>query len=144
MQFLDELKSLQDNGVIDIATYTAATQDYADDVLSVIDPQGIIKYRFYRHDCSFDYQNKTFVKDLRKVYREIKRTDEENADESSSNLSYQSSSDENEESELKRVIMLDDSPSTYRNFKNNTINIRPWRNDNNRDHVLKDCLAILK
>jgi hypothetical protein len=38
MQFLDELKSLQDNGVIDIATYTAATQDYADDVLSVIDP----------------------------------------------------------------------------------------------------------
>ena len=26
----------------------------------------------------------------------------------------------------------------------NTINIKAWRNDNPRDHVLKDCLAILK
>ena len=45
---------------------------------------------------------------------------------------------------MKRMIILDDSLTTYRNFQNNTINIKPWKNDYPRDHVLKDCLAILK
>jgi len=40
--------------------------------------------------------------------------------------------------------MVDDSFTTFKNFKFNTINIKPWKNDNSRDHVLKDCLAILK
>lgn len=40
--------------------------------------------------------------------------------------------------------MVDDSVTTFRNFKFNTINIKAWKNDNSRDHVLKDCLAILK
>ena len=29
-------------------------------------------------------------------------------------------------------------------YLENTINIKPWKNDNSRDHVLKDCLAIIK
>ena len=72
-QFLEELKKLQDNDIIEVATYTAATQDYADDVLNNIDPSGCIRYRFYRHDCQFDSKNSHFVKDLRLVQREIKR-----------------------------------------------------------------------
>ena len=51
--------------------------------------------------------------------------------------------------------MMDDSQLTYRNFQSkylsltltpldNTITIKAWKNDNTRDHVLKDCLAILK
>ena len=33
-QFLEELIALQDQNIIDIATYTAGTQDYADEVLA--------------------------------------------------------------------------------------------------------------
>jgi hypothetical protein len=44
--------------------------------------------------------------------------------------------------------MIDDSvqveASKSNTYKNNLITIRPWLNENQRDHVLKDCLAIIK
>jgi TFIIF-interacting CTD phosphatase-like protein len=36
--FLDELNYLQDNGIIELAIYTAGTQQYAEDILRHIDP----------------------------------------------------------------------------------------------------------
>ena len=44
------------------------------------------------------------------------------------------------------VILIDDEPQKHSHtcYKDNVISIRPWRNDNQRDHVLKDCLAIVK
>ena len=35
-------------------------------------------------------------------------------------------------------------PNHILSYIENTINIKPWKNDNPRDHVLKDCLAIIK
>lgn len=49
---------------------------------------------------------------------------------------------------LRRVIMIDDidkkeqSNSSF--YMKNLISIKPWKNDNHRDHVLKDCLAIIR
>ena len=62
---------MQESGIIEIAVYTAGTQDYADDILSNIDPEGQIKYRFYRHDCEFDKETQTLKKDLRKVQKVV-------------------------------------------------------------------------
>jgi len=46
---------------------------------------------------------------------------------------------------LQRVILID-SKQIPRHFplKNNIISIASWENNNPRDHVLKDLLAILK
>lgn len=52
--FLGELQKMSD--FIEIAAYTAGTQEYADQVLDKIDPNHTIQYRFYRQDCLFDEQ----------------------------------------------------------------------------------------
>lgn len=48
----------------------------------------------------------------------------------------------------RRVIMIDDIDQTEQcnsnSYKNNLISIKPWRNENHRDHLLKDCLAIIR
>lgn len=70
--FLDELFGLDEKGIIQIATYTAGTQEYADLILKQIDPEDRIKHRFYRQDCLFDQTNKILLKDLYIVNHQIK------------------------------------------------------------------------
>ena len=50
--FLSELQKMSD--FIEIAAYTAGTQEYADQVLDKIDLLKTIQYRFYRQDCIFN------------------------------------------------------------------------------------------
>jgi len=52
--FLDELFDMECNKIVEVAIYTAGTQDYADEVLKSIDSKHRIKHRFYRQDCLFD------------------------------------------------------------------------------------------
>ena len=49
---------------IEVATYTAGTQEYADQVLNIIDPNSTVEYRFYRQDCIFNSQDQILLKDL--------------------------------------------------------------------------------
>ena len=57
---------------IEVGTYTAGTQEYADQVLKNIDPNKIIKHKFYRQDCLFDQNGKTLLKDLNFVYKKVR------------------------------------------------------------------------
>ena len=66
-KFLEDMKK-----IFEIAIFTAATKDYADSILDVIDPNNkLINHRLYRHHttiCEF-----TFVKDLTKIGRNLNR-----------------------------------------------------------------------
>ena len=58
--------------IYDIAIFTAAMKDYADNILDIIDPdKSLIKYRLYRHHTSIS--GMCFVKDLSKLGRDMKR-----------------------------------------------------------------------
>ena len=67
-KFLEEMKK-----IFEIVIFTAATKDYADSILDVIDPNNkYIDHRLYRSHttiCNF-----TFVKDLTKIGRNLNRT----------------------------------------------------------------------
>ena len=66
--FLQEMKKF-----FEIVIFTAATKDYADSILDIIDPEKkYINYRLYRsHTTICDF---TFVKDLSKVGRNLNKT----------------------------------------------------------------------
>ena len=58
--------------IFEIAIFTAATKDYADSILDVIDPnKKLINHRLYRHHTSIC--EITFVKDLTKIGRNLNR-----------------------------------------------------------------------
>ena len=67
-KFLEEMKK-----IFEIVIFTAATKDYADSILDVIDPHNkYINHRLYRsHTTICDF---TFVKDLSKIGRNLNRT----------------------------------------------------------------------
>lgn len=66
-EFLKEMSK-----IYDIAIFTAAMKDYADNILDIIDPdKSLIKYRLYRHHTSIS--GMCFVKDLSKLGRDMKR-----------------------------------------------------------------------
>lgn len=55
----------------DIAIFTASQKQYADRVIDLIDPQGFIKHRLYRRDCTNVCYN--FLKDLSSLGRDLKK-----------------------------------------------------------------------
>ena len=59
--------------IFEIVIFTAATKDYADSILNVIDPKNkFINHRLYRsHTIIYNF---TFVKDLSKIGRDLNRT----------------------------------------------------------------------
>ena len=67
-KFLEEMKK-----IFEIVIFTAATKDYADSILDIIDPDNkYINHRLYRSHttiCNF-----TFVKDLSKIGRNLNKT----------------------------------------------------------------------
>ena len=58
---------------IEIGTYTAGTQEYADEIIKNIDENKIIKHKFYRQDCLFDQNEKSLLKDLNFVYKKVRQ-----------------------------------------------------------------------
>ena len=66
-------KFLEDmSHIFEVAIFTAATKDYADSILDVIDPnKKLINHRLYRHHTSIC--DITFVKDLSKIGRNLNR-----------------------------------------------------------------------
>jgi Dullard-like phosphatase family protein len=66
-KFLEDMSK-----IFEIAIFTAATKDYADSILDIIDPnKKLINYRLYRHHTSIC--DITFVKDLTKIGRNLNR-----------------------------------------------------------------------
>jgi len=61
------------SNLIEVATYTAGTQEYADQVLDQIDPSNTIQYRFYRQDCILNKKEQTLLKDLTFVQQQVEK-----------------------------------------------------------------------
>jgi len=96
MEFLKELSSKYE-----IVIFTAATKEYADNILNVFDPNyEIIKHRLYRHHTSVYNQN--CVKDLNSIGRN-----------------------------LNKVVMIDNIPENFQNQPHNGFSITTWKDDIN-------------
>ena len=66
-KFLEDMSK-----IFEVAIFTAATKDYADSILDVIDPnKKLINHRLYRHHTTIC--EITFVKDLTKIGRNLNR-----------------------------------------------------------------------
>ena len=66
-KFLEDMSK-----IFEVAIFTAATKDYADSILDIIDPnKKLINHRLYRHHTSI--REMCFVKDLTKIGRNLNR-----------------------------------------------------------------------
>ena len=106
-EFLKKMEKLYE-----IVIFTASVSKYADPLLDIIDKKGYCPYRLFREHCSLI--NTTFVKDLKRLGRE-----------------------------LKNIIIVDNSPLSYAFHPKNGIPILTWFEDKN-DRELYEIIPILE
>ncbi|XP_063710511.1 CTD nuclear envelope phosphatase 1-like [Symsagittifera roscoffensis] len=96
-----------------LVVFTASMEVYGSSVADELDGQkGMLKRRFFRQHCTLDVSY-SYSKDLRIVH-----------------------------SDMSSVILLDNSPSAYRNYKSNAIPIKSWFGDSS-DTCLLNLLPFL-
>ena len=105
--FLEELSNH-----FEIVSFTASLSQYAGPLLDKLDKLNVVNQRFYRENCIF--QKGTYIKDLRKIGRE-----------------------------LKNIIIIDNNPASYIMNMDNGIPISTWY-DNLEDDELIKLIPILK
>jgi len=94
MEFLEELSK-----IFEIVIFTAATKEYADSILNIIDPDSsFIKYRLYRNHTTINTEDT--VKDLNNIGRD-----------------------------LNKVIIIDNIQQNFKCQKNNGLLSKTWRDD---------------
>ncbi|GJQ11749.1 hypothetical protein GpartN1_g3540.t1 [Galdieria partita] len=103
----------------EIVIFTASMLTYADPVIDLMfDATGVASipetHRLFRESCEYDPETGSFHKDLMALGRDI-----------------------------KKVIIVDNSPTAYAKNPHNAIPIPTWIDDEN-DHSLLDVLSILK
>jgi len=83
----------------ELVIFTASVQPYCDQVLSMIDPKGLIKYKLYRGHCDLKPGN-LYLKDLGKLGRD-----------------------------MNQVVIIDDRPEAYGLHPQHAIPILSWCDD---------------
>ena len=102
------------NKYFDIGIFTASVKEYADAVISFLDPENkLIKFRLYRNNC-INFNDSFFVKDLR-IFKNI---------------------------DLGKIILVDNSMYSFAAQINNGILINSFFNDKN-DYELNNVLEYL-
>ena len=99
-----------------ISVFTAGIRKYAEDVLSVVDPRGLIKKRLYREHCGLDNKFRQQIKDVSMITEH-----------------------------LERLVIVDDNPR-YLGLDGSTANIykiKPF-SFTKADDCLQECLETLK
>ena len=96
----------------EIVIFTASLSKYADPLLNIIDKQGFCPFRLFREHCTLI--NSTFIKDLKKLGRD-----------------------------LKDIIIIDNSPISFVLNKLNGLPILSWFDDRN-DQELKKLIPLLE
>ena len=106
-EFLEELSN-----IFEIITFTASLPQYAGPLLDKLDKFHIVNHRLFRESCI--HQKGIFIKDLRKVGRD-----------------------------LKNVIIIDNNPISYIVNMDNGIPISTWYENLNDDELMK-LIPLLK
>lgn len=106
-EFLRKMSKL-----FEIVIFTASVEEYAKMLINLIDTKNICSHKLYREQCT--YENFLYIKDLRKLGRDLKDT-----------------------------IIIDNSPNAYSLNKENGIPISTWLDDEN-DRELYDLIQILE
>ncbi len=102
------------NKYFDVGIFTASVKEYADAVISFLDPQNkLFKYRLYRNNC-INFNDSFFVKDLR-IFKKV---------------------------DLGKIILVDNSMYSFAAQINNGILINSFFNDKN-DYELNNVLEYL-
>ena len=102
------------NKYFDVGIFTASVKEYADAVISFLDPQNkLFKYRLYRNNC-INFNDSFMIKDLR-IFKYI---------------------------DLKKIILIDNSMYSFASQINNGILINSFFNDKN-DTELNNALEYL-
>ena len=105
-EFLEKMEKYYE-----IVIFTASISKYADILLNIIDPKGLCPFRLFREHCTLI--NNTFVKDLKKLGRD-----------------------------LKDIIIVDNSPLSYSFHPQNGLPILSWFEDKN-DRELYNIIPLL-
>lgn len=100
-EFLDKMSKLYE-----LVIFTASIPEYANPLLDQLDPRKRICYRLFREHCT--PSNSFFIKDLKKVGRDLKNT-----------------------------IIIDNNPVSYILNKDNGIPILTWHSSKNDSELLK-------
>jgi RNA polymerase II subunit A small phosphatase-like protein len=110
--FSDFLNSL--SNYYEIYIFTAASADYAEPIINLIDPDKIIKKSFFREDCTL-IEEETYIKDLNKLNK----------------------------FDIKDIVLIDNNIISFLFQKENGIPIKSWYDDYN-DIELYKLIPILK
>ena len=106
-EFLEELSN-----IFEIITFTASLSQYAGPLLDKLDKCHIVNHRLFRENCI--HQKGIFIKDLRKVGRD-----------------------------LKNIIIIDNNPISYIVNMDNGLPISTWYDDINDNELMK-LIPLLK
>ena len=106
-EFLEKMEKY-----FEIVIFTASVSKYADPLLDIIDKKGLCPFRLFREHCSLI--NTTFVKDLKRLGRD-----------------------------LKSIIIVDNSPLSYSLHPQNGIPILTWFEDKS-DRELFEIMPVLE
>lgn len=98
----------------EIVVMTAGVSDYANPIIDAFDRLHLITHRLFRDSCSFDNATRTVYKNLSILGRDIKRT-----------------------------VIVDNSPKCYMFHKHNAIAITTWENGS-KDKALSSLLPVLR
>jgi CTD small phosphatase-like protein 2 len=102
------------NKYFDVGIFTASVKEYADAVISFLDPENkLIKYKLYRNNC-INFNDSFMIKDLR-IFKNV---------------------------DLSKIILLDNSMYSFATQINNGILINSFFNDKN-DTELNNALEYL-
>jgi Dullard-like phosphatase family protein len=112
-QFMEELSKLD---LKEVCVFTAGIESYANSILSVIDPKGIVTRRFYRKDCVFSPTQLCYKKDLKLVF-----------------------------SDLSQVVLVDNSPMCFfTNQLKNGIPVSSFTNDKKDRELIELVIPVLR
>eukprot|EP00347_Sterkiella_histriomuscorum_P016946 403351246 len=106
------LKDLSKMGQISI--FTAGTQEYADPIIDEIDPQGLIKGRYYREHCKLDKHGNQ-LKPMEIITKN-----------------------------LKKLVIIEDQKIIKEKYPKNTILVPEFTNNNKKDKALLQVLNVLE
>ncbi|KAI9007996.1 NLI interacting factor-like phosphatase-domain-containing protein [Gaertneriomyces semiglobifer] len=121
--------------------FTASMSEYADPVIDFLDPtRKLIHSRYFRETCRLKYG--VYIKDLTVICDEENNREKQKAIKSKHHIHGVSNTSDGSELTLGEVALVDNSPISYAENRDNGIPIESWISDP-KDEALLDLLPML-